>query len=192
MELKDAIRGRRSVRKYKPTPVSKETIMELYEMASWAPSGMNRQNWFFVAVTGEYVKKVAEICHQGYKEYIGSKVSSVFSHKPQVVKETTSFFATLGGAPVVVFAYAEPGPESQFTDVQSVSAAIQNMLLAAYDMGLGTCWMTGPLNKEKEFNQLLGVEGKKLVALITLGYPDETPKPPKRKGVKIDLLGFDQ
>ncbi len=191
MELAEAIKGRRSVRKYKSTPIPKETIMELYELASWAPSGMNRQNWFFVAVTGEYVKKVAEICYKGYMEYIGSKVSSVFSHKPEVVKETTSFFATLGGAPVVIFAYSEPGPESAYTDTQSVSAAIQNLLLAAYEKGLGTCWMTGPLNKEEEFNRLLGVEGKKLVALITLGYPDETPKVPKRKGVKITFLGFD-
>ena len=191
MELAKAIKGRRSIRKYKPTPIPKETIMELYEMASWAPSGMNRQNWYFVAVTGEYVKKVADICYNGFIEYIGSKVSSVFAHKPDVVKETTSFFATLGGAPVVIFAYAEPGPESPYTDVQSVAAAIQNLLLAAYEKGLGTCWMTGPLNKEEEFSKLLGVEGKKLVALITLGYPDETPKAPKRKGVKINLLGFD-
>ncbi len=190
MELSDAIKGRRSVRRYKPTPIPKETIMEIYEMASWAPSGMNRQNWFFVAVTGDYVKRVADICHQGFIEYIGSKVSSVFSHKPDVVKETTSFFATLGGAPVVIFAYSEPGPESPYTDVQSVSAAIQNLLLAAYEKGLGTCWMTGPLNKENEFNSLLGIENKKLVALITLGYPDETPKAPKRKGVKISFLGF--
>ncbi len=190
MELEEAIKGRRSVRRYKPTPVSKETIMELYELASWAPSGMNRQNWFFVAVTGNCVKRVAQICHQGFLEYIGSKVSSVFSHKPEVVKETTSFFATLGGAPVVIFAYSEPGPESPYTDVQSVSAAIQNLLLAAYEKGLGTCWMTGPLNKEEEFSKLLGVEGKKLVALITLGYPHEEPKTPKRKGIKIEFRGF--
>jgi len=66
MELVEAIKGRRSVRRYKPIPIPKETIMELCELASWAPSGMNRQNWFFVAVTGDYVRKVAEICYNGY------------------------------------------------------------------------------------------------------------------------------
>ncbi|RLD99803.1 MAG: NAD(P)H-flavin oxidoreductase [Aquificota bacterium] len=159
-------------------------------MAVWAPSGMNRQNWFFVVVAGDLRDRVVEICYQGYLSYIGKKVEKVFSHKPHVVRETRSFFATLGGAPVVIFAYAEPGPESIFTDVQSVSAVIQNMLLLAHERGLGTCWMTGPLNMEEEFNKLLGVDGKKLVALITVGYSDEVPKVPPRRGKKVVYKGF--
>ncbi len=190
MELRDAILGRRSVRRYSSRPVPKKVIEEIIDLAMWAPSGMNRQNWFFVVVTGEIRDKAVEICYEGYLSYIGKKVEKVFSHKPCVVKETRSFFATLGGAPVVVFAYAEPGPESPFTDVQSVSAAIENMLLLAYERGLGTCWMTGPLNMEKEFNRLLGVEGKKLVALIPMGYPQDVPKVPSRRGKKVVYLGF--
>ena len=190
MELKDAILGRRSVRKYSPQPVPKEVIEEIMELAVWAPSGMNRQNWFFVVVTGEIRDKAVDICHRGYLSYIKKKVEKVFSHKPHVVEETNSFFATLGGAPVIVFAYAEPGPESPFTDVQSVSAAIENMLLLAYERGLGTCWMTGPLNMEEEFNKLLGVEGKKLVALIPMGFPQGVPKAPPRRGKKVVYLGF--
>ncbi len=190
MELREAILGRRSVRRYKHHPVPKEVLEEILEVAMWAPSGMNRQNWFFVAVSGDIRDRVVEICYKGYLTYIGKKVERVFQHKPHVVEETRSFFATLGGAPIVVFAYAEPGPESMFTDVQSVSAAIQNLLLLAYERGLGTCWMTGPLNMEKEFNKLLGIEGKKLVALIPMGYPDEVPKVPPRRDKKVLYLGF--
>jgi len=190
MELRDAILGRRSVRKYKSDPVPKEVLEEIMDLAVWAPSGMNRQNWFFVVVAGDLRDRVVEICYQGYLSYIGKKVEKVFSHKPHVVRETRSFFATLGGAPVVIFAYAEPGPESIFTDVQSVSAVIQNMLLLAHERGLGTCWMTGPLNMEEEFNKLLGVDGKKLVALITVGYSDEVPKVPPRRGKKVVYKGF--
>ncbi len=190
MELKEAILGRRSIRKYKSRPVPKEVLKDIMDVAVWAPSGMNRQNWYFVVVSGDLRDKVVEICYRGYLTYIGKKVEKVFSHKPHVVKETKSFFATLGGAPVVIFAYAEPGPESIITDVQNVSAVIQNILLLAYERGLGTCWMTGPLNMEEEFNRLLGVEGKKLVALITLGYPDEKPRIPPRRGEKVEYRGF--
>lgn len=190
MELREAILKRRSIRKYKPIPVPREVIEELFEYALWAPSGMNRQNWYFVVVTGEMRDRIVEICERAYREYIGKKIEKVFSHKPDVVEETKSFFATLGGAPVVILAYAEPGPESERTDIQSVSAAIQNLLLLAYEKGLGTCWMTGPVSHEEEFNRLLGIEGKRLVALITLGYPDENPKPPKRRPGKVQYIGF--
>ncbi len=192
MELREAIKGRRSVRKYKPDPVPKEVIEELFEYALWAPSGMNRQNWYFVVVTGKMRDEIVKICERAYREYIGKKVEKVFSHKPHVVKETKSFFATLGGAPVVILAYADPGPESEKTDIQSVSAAIQNLLLLAYEKGLGTCWMTGPISHAEEFNKLLGIKDKNFVALITLGYPDETPKVPKRKPGRVRYIGFDE
>ncbi|NPA15867.1 MAG: hypothetical protein GXO44_04865 [Deferribacteres bacterium] len=192
MELREAIKGRRSIRKYKPDPVPKEVIEELFEYALWAPSGMNRQNWYFVVVTGKMRDEVVKICERAYREYIGRKVEKVFSHKPDVVKETKSFFATLGGAPVVILAYAIPGPESEKTDIQSVSAAIQNLLLLAHEKGLGTCWMTGPISHADEFSKLLGIKDKNFVALITLGYPDETPKAPKRKPDRVRYIGFDE
>ena len=192
VELKEAVLGRRSVRKYKSRPVPKEVLEEILDLAVWAPSGMNRQNWYFVVVTGGLRDRVVEICYRGYLSYIGERVERVFSHKPRVVRETRSFFATLGGAPVVLFAYAEPGPESIFTDVQNVSAVIQNFLLLAHERGLGTCWMTGPLNMEEEFNELLGVRDKKLVAIVTVGYPDEVPRIPPRRGKKVDYRGFQE
>ncbi|RLD97525.1 MAG: hypothetical protein DRI92_05515, partial [Aquificota bacterium] len=71
MELRDAILGRRSVRKYKSDPVPKEVLEEIMDLAVWAPSGMNRQNWFFVVVAGDLRDRVVEICYQGYLSYIG-------------------------------------------------------------------------------------------------------------------------
>jgi len=191
MDLKEIIIKRRSIRKYKPDPVPQEILDEIFDIALWAPSGMNRQNWHFVVAGKDLRDKIVDICYKAYLSYIGKKVEDVFKHKPEVIKETRSFFATLGGAPVVIFAYAEPGPESPLTDIQTVAAAIQNLLLVAFEKGLGTCWMTGPLCMEEEFNRLLGVEGKKLIALITLGYPVESPKPPPRRKNKVVYLGFD-
>ncbi len=192
MELKEAILGRRSVRRYKPQVPPKEVLEEIMEYAIWAPSGMNRQNWYFVVATGRWRDEVVRICERAYREYIGKKVERVFRHKPKVVEETKSFFATLGGAPVVILAFAEPGPESERTDIQSVAAAIQNLLLLAYERGLGTCWMTGPISHGEEFKKLFGIDDNKyFVALITLGYPDESPKPPPRRQGKVMFVGFD-
>ncbi len=191
MELREAILGRRSVRRYKPDPVPKEVIEDIMQHAIWAPSGMNRQNWYFIVATGKWRDEVVKICERAYREYIGKKVEKVFQHKPKVIEETKSFFATLGNAPVVILAFAEPGPESEKTDIQSVAAAIQNLLLLAYEKGLGTCWMTGPISHAEEFKKLFGVEDKNFVALITLGYPDETPKPPPRRPGKVKFVGFD-
>ena len=61
MELIDAIKGRRSVRKFKPDPVSKEVIEGLLELAQWAPSGMNRQEWFFLVVQGEKKEELKQV-----------------------------------------------------------------------------------------------------------------------------------
>ncbi|BAT71893.1 NAD(P)H-flavin oxidoreductase [Thermosulfidibacter takaii ABI70S6] len=191
MELREAILGRRSVRKYKSNPVPKEVIEDIMNHAIWAPSGMNRQNWYFIVATGPWRDKVVEICKRAYQEYIGKKVEKVFQHKPKVIEETKSFFATLGGAPVVILAFAEPGPESEKTDIQSVAAAIQNLLLLAYEKGLGTCWMTGPISHGEEFKKLFGIEDKNFVALITLGYPDEKPKAPPRRPNKVKYVGFE-
>ncbi len=192
MGLREAIVGRRSVRRFKPDPVPKEVIEELFEYALWAPSGMNRQNWYFVVVTGEDRDKIVKVCERAYHSHVKGTVEKLFAKAPQVIKATENFFATLGGAPVVVLAYADPGPYSEETDIQSVAAAIQNLLLLAYEKGLGTCWMTGPTFDWEEFNRLLGMEGKKFIALIPLGYPDEEPRPPKRKPGRVEYRGFSE
>jgi len=191
MKLKEAIVGRRSVRKYRPDPVPVEVIEEIFEYALWAPSGMNRQNWYFIVLTGKLLEEVRKICAKSYREHIKKKVEGVFSKKPEVVEATENFFTTLGEAPVVVLAFADPGPESRETDIQTVSAAIQNLLLLAYEKGLGTCWMTGPTVNEEELKKLLGIEGKNLIALVTLGYPAETPRSPKRRPGRVEYIGFE-
>jgi len=63
-----------------------------------------------------------------------------FAETPKVIEQTKRFFSNLGNAPLAIFAYYTPTGDD-YSDVQSVAAAIQNMLLAAHSMGLGTCWM---------------------------------------------------
>ncbi len=185
MELYDAIKGRRSIRKFKSDPVPKEVIEKILDIAMWAPSGMNQQNWYFVVVRGKQLNSLKEICKQAFDKHIKRTVSLVFKGNPKIVESTKHFFYTLGDAPVVICAYRTETPEGEFTDIQSIAAAIQNLLLASHAEGLGTCWMTGPVHLKDEINKLLNIEGKELQAVIPLGYPVFGPPAPKRRGEKI-------
>ena len=190
MKLYEAIKGRRSIRRFKPDPVSKEVLDRIFEMAMWAPSGMNLQNWHFVVVTGDRKEALVEIVSKSF-EYIEPVLKQVFAEKPKAAEFTKRFFERLGGAPVLVFAYFMPTRERPETSIQTVAAAIQNFLLAAHAEGLGTCWMTGPLHVNKQINECLEISDKTLVAVIPMGYPDESPPAPKRKPNRVVYLGFD-
>jgi nitroreductase len=189
MELYEAIRDRRSVRKYKEEPVPREVIERIMDMAIWAPSGMNRQNWFFLVITGEKKASLAKIIAKSYR-FIEPVLQKVFAEKPGAIQFTKTFFERLGDAPVVIFAYYTATKEKAETSVQTVAAAVQNLLLAAHAEGLGACWMTGPLHVADEINEFLAMEDKTLVAVIPLGYPDETPPAPKRKPGRVVYEGF--
>ncbi len=189
MDLYEAIQGRRSVRRFRPDPVPREVIERIVEMAMWAPSGMNLQNWYLVVVSGGRKDALVQISAKGY-EYIEPVLKEVFADKPPVVESTKRFFTRLGGAPVVVLAYYEPTKERPETSIQTVAAAIQNLLLAAYSEGLGTCWMTGPLHVADQINEFLGIKDKTLVAVIPVGYADEDPRVPRRKPNRVVYQGF--
>jgi nitroreductase len=187
MEIDEIIRGRRSVRRYRPDPVPRKLIEEVLELAQWAPSAINRQQWHFVVVEGPARERLAEICGRSVEPLV-PHIEQAFPNRPDVVGNLRSFFRTLGGAPVVIVAFCTASnPED--SDIQSVAAAVQTLLLAAHSKGLGTCWMTGPRFKEPEVNALCGMEGSKLIAVIPMGYPDERPKPAPRQPDRITYVG---
>ena len=189
MDLYTAIEGRRSIRKFKPDPVPKPILEKVMTAGIWAPSGMNRQNWHFMVLTGQHKDALVKIVAESY-EHVEPVLHDVFAENPKVIDFTKKFFQTLGGAPVVVFAYYTPNKEKPETSIQTVAAAIQNLLLAAHAEGLGACWMTGPVHVSEKINAHLGILDKVLVAVIPLGYPDQTPPAPKRKPNRIVFEGF--
>ena len=191
MELKEVIKNRRSIRKFKDTHIQKEKIEGLLNLAMWAPSGMNRQNWYFVVVEGKVKDKLIEVSKRAFKEFIYESLKEVFKDRETVIKESEKFFYNLGNAPVVICVYRSRTIEGELTDIQSVAAAVENLLLLIHEEGLGGCWMTGPVHLENEINKILGVKSKKLQAIIPLGVPDIIPPTPKRKGGRIEWIGWD-
>jgi nitroreductase len=189
MDLYEAIKGRRSIRKFKETPVPRELMEKIFDIALWAPSGMNRQNWKFYVVTGERKEELVRICSASY-DHLEPTLKKRFPDKPKIVEATRVFFRRLGEAPVVVCAYFDPEHPDDAVSYQNVAAAIQNLLLVAYAEGLGSCWMTGPVVLAEEFNTALGARNATLVAVIPMGYPDQTPPVPPRRPDRVSYEGF--
>ncbi len=187
MDFYQLIRSRRSCRVFSPHPVPREKLERVVEAATWAPSGKNRQNWRIFVVAGEARERLREIAE---RSFAGQEDSLRQLYQERIVAFTQRFFATLGGAPVVLVFYSEPTREGAFVDVQSVAAAVENALLAAAHEGLQGCWMTAPVLLKKEVDELLGVEGMDLVAVVPVGIPaKQAPAPPRREG-RVTWVGF--
>ncbi len=155
---------RRSIRKYKDTPVPEELLQKVLEAGTYAPTGMNRQTPVMVAVTNKEIRDLLE------KE--NAKVMGDETKKP--------FY----GAPAVIIVFYDPDVYTSFEDGCLVMG---NLLNAAYAVGLGSCW----IHRAKEvFNTPIGKELMKKwgvpenfigVGNCILGYPDETPEVKPRK-----------
>ena len=187
MDLFEALRTRRSCRRYTSETVSREALERVVEAATWAPSGKNRQNWRIFVVRGEMRDRIAEISGRSFT-FHEPLLRSYYQEK--VVEFTRGFFRDFGGAPVVLVFYTEKTADGPFVDLQTGAAAVENALLACVAEGLQGCWMTAPVHFEAEITELLGAHGLDLVALVPLGHPAKAaPRPPRREG-RATWVGF--
>ena len=175
MELMQAITDRRSIRAYKPDPVSDEDLNLVLQAARLAPSWANTQCWRFVIVRDyETRDKLAR---------------STISKIPG--KENGAAPA-LRQAPIAIVACAETGKSGYFNDkpytnkgdwfMFDVALAMQNLTLMAHSLGLGTVHIG--LFDAKKAAEIIGVpEGIAVVEIMPLGYPDEAPAARPRKNL---------
>ena len=188
MDIYDIIKSRRSCRVFSDQPVERDKLERITEAATWAPSGKNRQNFRVFVVAGEKKEELVAIADRSFP-LIEPSLKEMYDEK--IVNFTRNFFKTLGGAPVLLVFYSLPTDEGKFVDTQSVSAAVQNTLLAATYEGLGTCWMTNPVHLKDEVNKVLGIEGMDLIAYVPIGYPGKEPPTPPRKEGRVEWVGFE-
>jgi len=183
MEVSEAIRSRRAVRKYRPDPVPEEKIYKILDAANWAPSAINRQQWEFIVVTGKETIREMGASFKKVIEEMTRNLSASSGHGPLSREEFIRFAESYGGAPVVIVVLTDAADNDDLrrANLESASAAMENLLLAATALGLGTCWMTGPLRDEKALRRILAVpDDRELVAVTPLGYPAEIPPAPAR------------
>ena len=203
MSLSEIMRERRSIRKYQDKDIPQEVLQEILENALWAPSGTNRQNWEIHVVKGEKKEKLLKNMVLA-AEIFKPNLEKLFPEK--IVEVTLNFFKSIGGAPVVILVYIprytydlrkEMGNKEKYdiehdrlTSALSAAALVQNILLLAKEKGLGTCWMTAMKHVEDQINEEMGITDRELISVIPIGYPDESPRAPKRKSDKIRWVGF--
>jgi len=170
MDLMEAIKTRRSIRKFRETPVPENLLKEVLNAARLAPSADNTQPWKIIVVRDVEVKqKVTQACN-GQKYLIQAPVVLVICGIPEEA------FQTVGGY--------------MSSHVIDASIALDHVTLAAHSLGLGTCWVAR--FKEEKVKDVLGVpEDVRVVALTPLGYPDESPERPSRKNLE-ELIAYDR
>jgi nitroreductase len=182
MELSDAIRSRRSVRKYKSDPIPEQTIKELLELAAWAPSGMNTQPWLFVLVKGnDYLKDLSDRS----RAFILAQMEDAPALKNYRSLLSNPDFNIFYGAPMLVLIF---GSKNAFTYTNDCSMAALNLMLAAWDRGIGSCWIgfaRGYCGAPACMKELNVPEGYELVAPVILGYPAVPPGQVARKEIRI-------
>ena len=189
METKEAILSRRSIRKYQDRPISDEDLQEIMECGVWAPSGSNYQPWHFVVVRSAEAKAQVDELMGVAADTVRPDLEQSFAKHPEVARETYSFIKQLGGAPVYVLVFWQK--EDFGKDPKEISmgigAAIQNILLAAADKGIGSCWLTAPVNAGigDALKERFAPEYGEFCSLLTLGYADMEGKAPRRKPERL-------
>lgn len=207
MELWDAVRERRSIRQFTGDAIPEEHLERMVDCARLAPSGSNAQPWRFLVVRNrDLLERMSQAISAKVREMGEWPESRGYEGKVRAIEGYSTFFTR---APVTIAVLAEPYTSAveellmarglSFEErhrirpcpgLQSVGAAIEHLLLAAHELGYGTCWMTGPLVAVREMEKILNVqEPWSLVGLIPVGVPAEHPNARARKNLS-EVMAF--
>lgn len=162
MDVLEAIKGRRSIRAFKNRNVSKEIVEKLVDAARYAPSAGNIQPWEFIIVRkAEIKRKLAK-----------AALSQSF------IKEATAVIIVCADETRSSHGYGARG--KTLYCMQDTAAAIRNILLTAYSLGLGTCWV-GAFREEEARETLKIPQGIRPIAMIPVGHAAESASPRRKR-----------
>ena len=164
MSCINRVLARRSVRKYKSEPVSEDVLKNILEAGRLAPSATNNQPWHFIVVRNKKGKAACD--YQGFNRWVNEAAFIVvgFYRQSEVIIEKLS--------------------------LMDVTIALQNMVVAGWVQGVGSCWM-GAFDEPKLKETLNLPVDARLVGAIVFGIPDENPRPPPKKPV-TEIFHFDK
>jgi nitroreductase len=163
MSTINVLRTRRSIRRYENKAISNTVLREILEAAQQAPSAANRQPYHFIVVTDDDLKRALS-------------------------KGLWNRF--IKDAPVTLVGCADTNGLTGKWAVIDTTIALQNMVIAAWSLGVGSCWI-GDFKEERVKAKLHIPEKWKVVALLTLGYPVAQPRPRKKKAIDV-LVSFNE
>lgn len=198
--LATLLQSRRSVRKYQARPVPHGLIEQVLEAARWAPSPHGRQPWRFVVLTRQEPKlQLADRMGDTWQQNLQMDGQDAEIVQIRLEKSRQRIL----DAPVIIIPclYLEdmdryPDEHRQADEktmaIQSIGAAIQNMLLMAYDLGLDAGWMCAPLFCPEVVCEALDLDTRLIPqALITIGYAAADPRRRERLPLSSLIVRFD-
>jgi len=185
----DAIYNRRSIRKYKPDKVSIDILNEILEAGRAAPSGKNKQPWKFFVYGGEKKEELLSAMKSGIERE--RKGQAFLPDSRAGLPDAWNTLRIMKEAPVIIMVLNTEGKSpfdcimadervTEIVDTLSIGAAIENMLLKAEDLGIGTLWIANTCFAYPELIKYMNTE-KQLVGAIALGYANEKPEARPRK-----------
>jgi nitroreductase len=162
----EEIRTRRSTRKFTSDKIDDDTLNQILEMGTWAPSGLNNQPWKFVVIRDQQLRE--ELSTQ------------------------TRYSRIIKSAPVCIAVLLDHSESyDRVKDIQGIGACIQNMLLTIHHLNLGGVWLGEILKNKESVRKILEFpESCELMAVVALGHPAETTGPGTRKPLDEVIIGW--
>lgn len=184
MDMLELIKNRKTRRRYQNKDISDRSIGKILEAGRWGPSLLlGFQPWKFVVIRNKLIIKALSqlMLNKSYK--IGAGGNMLLRLSANTIVNANILIVVYNTQPVekALRRFKERFIKlGRITEISSISAAIQNMMLVAETLGIGSCWHDSPLLCKKEINRLLNVK-EELFAILTFGYPAEKGKRAKRK-----------
>ncbi len=178
MELQEALKERRTIKRFKKTTISDDNIRKLLEAACLSVSTSNRQPWRFMLLQEEAKEGVADIM------MMLSEANNI--DLPGYACRSRLASTIVKQAPLLILVFKEAEEKYTTGDLLSIGASMGNISLKAVELGLASMWVSEVRYSEYEIEKYVGAEGLKLLSAIAIGYADEIPAPQSRK----DPLSF--
>jgi nitroreductase len=195
-ELAELIRTRRSIRRYRDADVPDEMLLKAIDLATWAPNGGNFQPWqFWVVKNRDLIGRMADAMDdrsrlmaawpeaEPYLEHAKRWVQhgGFFRHAPVCIPVLVGKYQSIADRLLDARGAGDPQAREMAewrragaSRLQTIGGAVQNLLLALHQQGLGACWMAGPQQAKAEIDAILGIpEEWEFAAMVAVGYPAE-------------------
>ncbi|MFZ5950348.1 MAG: nitroreductase family protein [Candidatus Rifleibacteriota bacterium] len=193
MEFSELVFARRTIRRFTPEPLRQATLEKILRAGLAAPSPNNSVPWSISVITnGEVIQKMREVVHHK----LDGMFANISADHKSTLEKIKVFSSVFANAPVVLAIFtkdyhapihdlmAEANLNAdqvsdlrRHPELQATGALVQNMLLAATEEGLGTCWISGALVARKELEKILKAGDLHLETLVALGHHDSQPHP---------------
>ena len=201
MEFSELVFARRTIRRFTPEPIRQATLEKVLRAGLAAPSPNNSLPWSISVITnGEVIQKMRELVHK----HLDAMFANLSEEHRTTLEKIKVFSTVFANAPVVLAIFSKDyrapihdlmadadlnadqiAELRRHPELQATGALVQNMLLAAREEDLGTCWISGALVARKELEMLLKAGDLKLETLVAIGHHDAQPHP--KEPVDLEL-----